>query len=163
RTELLLPEELEPPLDDPPPLDEPPLEEPVRPIREPVCGPTMPSAVRPWLRCHRWTAARVAGPKPPSALPPTLRWIFLTLRPRAPWRPRPLKFVREELPELPELLEEPEPEERLRFIFEPVRGPTTPSATRLLRCCHRLTAARVAGPKTPSALTPTLRWIFFTV
>ena len=32
-----------------------------------------------------------------------------------------------------------------------------PSATRRLRFCQRLTAALVRGPKTPSAVAPTLR------
>src|SRR5699024_10882589 len=58
----------------PPPVD-PPVEppEPLMPIALPVFGPTMPSAVRPWLRCQRLTAERVFGPNTPSAEAPTTR------------------------------------------------------------------------------------------
>src|SRR4051812_28076580 len=46
-----------------------------------VCGPTMPSTVRPWARWKRLTARRVCGPKMPSAGMPSARWTAATDEP----------------------------------------------------------------------------------
>src|SRR4051812_35876228 len=51
---------------------------PARPSALHVAGPTIPSAVRPWLRWKALTARWVPGPKMPSAVMPRARWRSTT-------------------------------------------------------------------------------------
>ena len=51
---------------------------PVWPSALQVAGPTIPSAVRPWLRWKALTARWVPGPKMPSAGMPSARWRSTT-------------------------------------------------------------------------------------
>ena len=113
-----------------------------------VAGPTIPSAVSPWLRWKALTARCVPGPKIPSTAIPSRRWSSRT-------RPRLLDAADAAGAARAPLC-------AARRSAAHVAGPTTPSAVRPWRRWKALTARLVPLPKMPSAWTPSQRWAFFT-
>ena len=111
-----------------------------------VAGPTIPSAVRPWLRWKRLTARLGAGAEDAvggdaeRALEVDHGARLLAPPPRA----RGAGAV------------------CAARSARHVAGPTIPSAVRPWRRWKRLTARLVAGPKMPSACRPSQRWTLAT-